>query len=72
MCTHQVDIPHNAVVEVVLVDEGNLKNDSVSKRKKINSLLYFHSLTRFFEFDFQQSNSRICLIHSIYTDTLST
>lgn len=22
MCTHQVDIPHNAVVEVVLVDEG--------------------------------------------------
>lgn len=25
MCTHQVDIPHNAVVEVVLVDEGNLK-----------------------------------------------
>lgn len=72
MCTHQVDIPHNAVVEVVLVDEGNLKNDSVRKRKKINSLLYFHSLTRFFEFDFQQSNSRICLIHSIYTDTLST
>lgn len=22
MCTHQVDIPHNAIVEVVLVDEG--------------------------------------------------
>lgn len=22
MCTHQVDIPYNAVVEVVLVDEG--------------------------------------------------
>lgn len=24
MCTHQVDIPHNAVVEVVLVDEGTI------------------------------------------------
>lgn len=23
MCTHKVDIPYNAVVEVVLVDEGN-------------------------------------------------
>lgn len=46
MCTHQVDIPHNAVVEVVLVDEGNLKNElnSVSKKKKknkqINSSLF--------------------------------
>jgi hypothetical protein len=24
MCTHKVDIPLNAVVEVVLVDEGEL------------------------------------------------
>lgn len=25
MCTHNVDIPLNAIVEVVLVDEGNLQ-----------------------------------------------
>lgn len=24
MCTHKIDIPLNAIVEVVLVDEGNL------------------------------------------------
>lgn len=49
---------------------------SVKKKKNNNKLIiiftyyYFHSLTRLS--NFFQSNSRICLIHSIYTDTLST
>lgn len=29
MCTHKIDIPLNAVVEVVLVDEGNLINNLI-------------------------------------------
>jgi hypothetical protein len=44
MCTHKVDIPLNAIVEVVLVDEGNLiiKNNniklSVEEKKKKKEL----------------------------------
>lgn len=30
MCTHKVDIPLNAVVEIVLVDEGMLYNRTIS------------------------------------------
>ena len=32
MCTHKVDIPLNAVVEVVLVDEGNFFFSIISRQ----------------------------------------
>jgi hypothetical protein len=36
MCTHKVDIPLNAVVEVVLVDEGK----EITKKKKKTTTSY--------------------------------
>lgn len=37
MCTHKVDIPLNAVVEVVLVDEGKFTENIIF----LNKLLFF-------------------------------
>lgn len=49
MCTHKVDIPYNAIVEVVLVDEGNfilfylLISMGISKTWFFKEILIFFS-----------------------------
>lgn len=40
MCTHKIDIPLNAIVEVVLVDEGN----SINNPKYISLLLIDYNI----------------------------
>ena len=41
MCTHKVDIPHNAIVEVVLVDEGNYR--FFIDLHKNHAIIYMHN-----------------------------
>lgn len=36
MCTHKIDIPLNAVVEIVLVDEGNGSNQIRKKSNRVS------------------------------------
>lgn len=46
MCTHKVDIPLNAVVEVVLVDEGKLLSDLRGIPKLSDIFLNLHSVQK--------------------------
>lgn len=59
MCTHKIDIPLNAVVEIVLVDEGN----DLKHLLKLFYIINTYALTNLFIFYFQYK-SLICLTHS--------
>lgn len=45
MCTHTVDIPLNAIVEVVLVDEGKSNNNFIGFFRMLSFLCVFLSLS---------------------------
>lgn len=57
MCTHTIDIPLNAIVEVVLVDEGTLKKckQILSMLNKISNKTFIYSTTAKFVTSFPSS-----------------
>lgn len=72
MCTHKIDIPRDAIVEIVLVDEGEPHHQFtfIQIFSHITLFIMFNSLGKHRKL-YKQFNSQTLVIHSTCTDMVS-